>query len=341
MMNALRSLVYWIFEQPFFLYFLFYCFRKDIPILMVHGVKGVEPDDQWMPSWGRTDPLDFDRNIEWLSQHFNFIGMNEAVHIINGVQKTKRNSIVLTFDDGYLNFLSHAKPILDRHKIPATMYVATHHICSGEPYWIDRLDYALQQQERTKFEVKCGSACEIIDNTSRSSYVLSYRKLRLAIKEAFEDDSKMLSALDCLIKGLELTLTKKMADFPLTDYWSAILTTKQLTELGDYVEVGGHTVNHKRLDHLSLDETESEVKNSKIFLDDLFSGCDFHFCYPNGSYDSKSENAVRNAGYISAVSVRSGINTVGSNLFSLKRISFPDAGSKGKVLFQIYRACWH
>lgn len=34
-------------------------------------------------------------------------------------------SVAVTFDDGYLNFASHALPVLARHNIPATLFVVT------------------------------------------------------------------------------------------------------------------------------------------------------------------------------------------------------------------------
>ena len=49
----------------------------------------------------------------------------------------EENSIVVTFDDGYLDVLQNAVPILERYQIPATIFVVTGNL--GEPFWWDRL----------------------------------------------------------------------------------------------------------------------------------------------------------------------------------------------------------
>jgi peptidoglycan/xylan/chitin deacetylase (PgdA/CDA1 family) len=45
-----------------------------------------------------------------------------------------RNPVVLTFDDGTVDFVEHALPILERHRLPATVYAATAFIDQGRPF---------------------------------------------------------------------------------------------------------------------------------------------------------------------------------------------------------------
>lgn len=42
--------------------------------------------------------------------------------------------VVVTFDDGTADFTDHALPVLDRHRIPVTLYAATDHIDQGRPF---------------------------------------------------------------------------------------------------------------------------------------------------------------------------------------------------------------
>lgn len=39
--------------------------------------------------------------------------------------------VVVTFDDGTADFVDHALPVLARHRVPATLYVATRHVEEG------------------------------------------------------------------------------------------------------------------------------------------------------------------------------------------------------------------
>ena len=56
-------------------------------------------------------------------------------------------SIILTFDDGYLDNLTHALPLLNQHRIPATIFVSTGY--SNRPaFWWDQLETALLRPNR-------------------------------------------------------------------------------------------------------------------------------------------------------------------------------------------------
>lgn len=46
----------------------------------------------------------------------------------------ERDPVVITFDDGTQDFVDHALPILERHRLPATLYAATAFIEEGRPF---------------------------------------------------------------------------------------------------------------------------------------------------------------------------------------------------------------
>jgi peptidoglycan/xylan/chitin deacetylase (PgdA/CDA1 family) len=47
---------------------------------------------------------------------------------------TEGSPVVVTFDDGTADFVEHALPILDRYRLPATLYAATAFIDEGRPF---------------------------------------------------------------------------------------------------------------------------------------------------------------------------------------------------------------
>jgi peptidoglycan/xylan/chitin deacetylase (PgdA/CDA1 family) len=65
-----------------------------------------------------TSPELFRRHMEWLAQS------NTLVVPLAEVLKTP-GSVALTFDGGFLNFIVHALPILQRYRLPATLFVAS------------------------------------------------------------------------------------------------------------------------------------------------------------------------------------------------------------------------
>jgi len=73
----------------------------------------------------------------------------------------------------------------------------------------------------------------------------------------------------------------------------------QLRELG--VDFGSHGVSHVRLAEVDAQTVQREVTESKAQLEELLGGEVRHFCYPYGSHDRTAVDAVRAAGYTSAV----------------------------------------
>ena len=53
-------------------------------------------------------------------------------------------AVVITFDDGYKDNYLYAYPILKKHRIPATIFLATGHIDTGKLFWWDKVSYVIR-----------------------------------------------------------------------------------------------------------------------------------------------------------------------------------------------------
>lgn len=92
---------------------------KGVTVLIYHrvgGKSGLEID---------LSPELFDAQMAALADAGNVITIDEAVDVLTGDPITKNDPVVVTFDDGTSDFSAHVVPILERHGIPATLYVAT------------------------------------------------------------------------------------------------------------------------------------------------------------------------------------------------------------------------
>jgi len=59
--------------------------------------------------------------------------------------RPRRRSIALSFDDGYQDNLTQARPLLERFEIPATLFATSGYIGSGQEFWWDVLEQVFLQ----------------------------------------------------------------------------------------------------------------------------------------------------------------------------------------------------
>lgn len=90
-----------------------------IRILMYHSISAA-PGDRLA-----VHPDLFAAEVKYLvSQRFEIVSLQEACRLLS-THSVLRRKIVLTFDDGYLDFLTTAAPILKEQNLTATLFVAT------------------------------------------------------------------------------------------------------------------------------------------------------------------------------------------------------------------------
>ncbi len=72
-------------------------------------------------------PIDrFDEQMAWLARHRRPVGLDEALDLLERPEPPAGPPpVVVTFDDGTADFVDHALPVLARHRVPATLYLAT------------------------------------------------------------------------------------------------------------------------------------------------------------------------------------------------------------------------
>jgi peptidoglycan/xylan/chitin deacetylase (PgdA/CDA1 family) len=102
----------------------------------------------------------------------------------------------------------------------------------------------------------------------------------------------------------------------------------------NWIDVGSHSSTHTALRSNDQNALEREISDSKRMVEEnLVYPCSF-FCYPEGYYTDKAVAAVKEAGYIAAVTIRSGNATQKNDLFKLPRL-YVRRGVTPERLYQI------
>src|SRR5207245_611648 len=104
-----------------------------------HRVEDLPSDPQRMC----VGPDQFDEHLAVLRTRFRPASLSSAVEATRKGDLDR--DVAVTFDDGYADNLLNAKPLLETHGIPATVFVTTDYIDSKREFWWDELERLLLQ----------------------------------------------------------------------------------------------------------------------------------------------------------------------------------------------------
>ena len=86
-------------------------------------------------------------------------------------------------------------------------------------------------------------------------------------------------------------------------------------------EIGSHSLTHPWLTRISAVQAREEIAASKRRLEDRFGVPVRHFCYPYGDENEAIGGMVRAAGYVTACTTQSGVNTPAVAPHQLRRFT--------------------
>jgi peptidoglycan/xylan/chitin deacetylase (PgdA/CDA1 family) len=214
----------------------------------------------------------------------------------------KKKFVVVTFDDGYSNTLTHALPVLKKHDVPFTVYVSTNFPDGKAVLWWDLLEDLLL--ERDIIEIEIGSKYHRFDCASMKEKEDTFEAIRSIIIGFSERD--FLPGVEKIFKGLEVDIYSKAVELALS--W------EEVTELARQpgVTIGAHTVNHYALKELPEERAVYEVTESKKKIEAHIGKEVRHFAYPfgrMGHMGAKDLDIIKKYGFKTAVT------TIPGNIF--------------------------
>lgn len=103
-------------------------FNQDISILMYHSISE-DKTDPWAVSISS-----FRSEMEWLKKNnYKVVTLEQACNYLNQ-NKIPKKTIVITFDDGCIDFLENAAPTLKEFGFSSTLFIPIG-VVGGNTYW--------------------------------------------------------------------------------------------------------------------------------------------------------------------------------------------------------------
>ena len=110
---------------------------SGVRILVYHAIAEIAPpQDRWRLA---VPPALFAAQLRWLRRHgYAVVSLEEAVAMIEGRRPMRRKAVAITFDDGFQDTLTQAYPMLQRERMPMTLFVVAGCLDAGRPFsWLE------------------------------------------------------------------------------------------------------------------------------------------------------------------------------------------------------------
>ena len=217
--------------------------------------------------------------LKYKRERFDFISLDELNEIITSEKKPQHPFVSFTIDDGYLDNYTNALPIFERNQVPFTIFVATDFIDKKTILWWDILEDIIMKNNSIIIknnEYRCRTFQEKWDlfRILREK-ILSFDQIRIedALKEMFANYN---------IDWYEPARRQAMS-------WENV---KEISR-HRLCTIGGHTVSHLALNHLSEVNFRQEVSEGIIKLQAATGKPIRYFAYPYGSPNEIGEREYR------------------------------------------------
>lgn len=277
-------------------------------ILTYHRVANWNDSSSLSPRLISATPDDFRRQAAYLASNYDVVSMADVLEALQYGRRLTPHSVLITFDDAYVDFKDTAWPILREHHLPATLFVPTANSDHPErSFWWDRLWRAVMGTSQTV--VRDGQMKLRIATPEERRVGL--RKLHTHIKRLPHSQAMEFVNRICTSCGETPTDLR------------AVLNWDELRELNrEGVTLGAHTRTHPILTQMPLPEARREIRGSQQDLGQQIGKVSPIFCYPNGGYNEAILRVMREEGFRLAVTTEDGFNNLESaNALRLRRIN--------------------
>jgi peptidoglycan/xylan/chitin deacetylase (PgdA/CDA1 family) len=259
-------------------------------ILLYHRVTDLT-NDPWQLA---VPPEAFATQLAMLARHTTCLPLAEFLQR-RAAGSLPRNATAVTFDDGYADNLIEALPLLERHGIPATVFVLTGFVGGQTEPWWDRLEQAVFDTPELPDHIEL-SAGETRLNWNRPAAALDHTHRHALHRTLYE----AVMGLDTEPREAALAeLWRKLGMKPRFRPSHRPLTIDELRQLAAHrlVTIGAHTRTHPQLAAIPAERQRDELASSKATLEEWLGRPIEHVAYPHGSHNDTTCRLAAELGF--------------------------------------------
>ncbi|KAA0959312.1 polysaccharide deacetylase family protein [Pseudomonas sp. ANT_H12B] len=274
-------------------------------------------------------PKAFEHLLVWLKKHFDCVPLMEVLQL--GARRSERPKVALTFDDGWRDNAVNAFPLLQKHQVPASIFLSTDFIGSRQRFWWESIGETLWKSHGEKARMHLIAGLQqvgrplpvLLDDLDVQRRSLALLHFLQSLKTLSPDDLNRLTD-ECPQESLPQALD-----------WHQVRSL----EASGLIRFGPHGASHAILTGLDDQRLDEELSRSR---DALLNGCNRPlpvYCYPNGDNDARVRQQVADHNFPFALGTDTGIYRGIEDPLALPRFGVSQRTARNPQLlsWRIYR----
>jgi len=251
--------------------------KKQLVILNLHQIRS-KPNPYWSP----LHPGFFEDLLKFIVPRFNvttFRGLSEQAG-------DSRPPLILSFDDGYYDYLEIAVPLLEKFRLPSNQNVIVDSVLAGQPPATVRLaDFLGQAPVSLIREIALPGFNRQLRNESIEEKIIFGTELSRFLKLRPRAEAATLWL------EMEKVISKFDSFKP-----SRMLTLAEIDQIPDSHEIGCHSAGHDSMEFESPEFFDHDFGVCKKFFDERLKRPLTIYAFPNGSWRSENLESLRKHG---------------------------------------------
>lgn len=259
---------------------------REGDFLVVMNLHQISPHSN--PYWPALHPRIFEDLLGFVKKHFRTVLFRD-LEAAAAASSSGKPLAILSFDDGYYDFIEYAAPLLDKHKLTANMNVIPACVESGQAMWNVRLyDFLRAAPRKLINEIRLPNfACRLADDGEQAKVQYGLKISRYLKNRPHRERETLWQ---------ELMPLMQKHDFPQT----RMMTRGEVLEIASRHEVGVHSFSHESMEYESDDFFAGDLERCRAYFQDTLRLPLKIYAFPNGSFRPRQieilrQSAIRHA----------------------------------------------
>ena len=293
-----------------------------VKCLLYHGTPGFIQRDS-VNEDQHINAKSFLKHLTHLSRHYNVIALEDYLKSLEDPDfDLPKNSVIITFDDGYASQYRYAYKHLCDFTMPATFFITTSFVFQKKPLWFDILNRIAFQNDPRSYR----NILAQLDITSDSipTDARSFRRLLRNFAQTVP-----LATLTKMITQLRKSSVLPHRLDPASHLQPLSPVALHQMSRNPLITIGAHTVNHPYLETEGNDIQVFELSESKRQLEHFLDMDISYLSYPSGSFSPQVITHSRNAGYRCGITTLEGFGARDNDPYQIRREAITCEGALG------------